>query len=181
VHRHFLCRDSPILNDMVQRTASGTNSVLTLDNVTKEEFQHLLWMYYKPHEIETETDDEVPPVVWRDILKLADLWQMTRIKDIAVESWMKTELDPAVRITLCERPDVERSRARDAYMKICTREAPLTAGEMKILGTDLFLRIMETRERIIALRQVPTQPGAVEEMVEDALIIGSYYWPRVAE
>ncbi|KAJ6460721.1 hypothetical protein DFH09DRAFT_1496893 [Mycena vulgaris] len=100
IHRHFLCRDSPVLKNMVQRTASGPDSVLTLDNVTKEEFQHLLWMYYKPHEIETETDDEVPPVVWHDILKLADLWQMTRIKDIAVESWMETELDPAVRITL---------------------------------------------------------------------------------
>jgi hypothetical protein len=53
---------------------------------------------------------------------------------------------------LCERGDLSRDQATDAYISVCTREAPLTVEELKMLSTEVILIITAAREQIIALR-----------------------------
>jgi hypothetical protein len=49
IHRLFLVRDSPVLREMFSRAVDTSGEpVYTLAGVTKDEFEHLLWLYYNP-------------------------------------------------------------------------------------------------------------------------------------
>jgi hypothetical protein len=85
-------------------------------------------------------------------LQLADRWEMTKIKQIALENLLKADLDPVERIMLCEREDLSRDLATEAYVSVCTRESPLTVEELKLMSNEVASIVMTCRERIIALR-----------------------------
>ncbi|KAJ7095539.1 hypothetical protein C8R44DRAFT_644958 [Mycena epipterygia] len=168
VHRYFLCRDSPILKAMFERPRVAGSDPPTYDlsdQVNNEELEHLLWIYYNP-EINVY---EAPPDTWRNILRLADMWQMARIKTIALEKLMQAELPTIERIMLCERHNLTRDRtALGAYLEVCTREAPLTAAEFQTLGINVVLKIVAARERIIANRAA-SERVPEEDIVADAM------------
>ncbi|KAJ7089069.1 hypothetical protein C8R44DRAFT_545584, partial [Mycena epipterygia] len=147
VNSFFLKRDSPVLREMFSATvdlSADTEPAWTLSGVTKEELEHLLWIYYNP----SIGEYWAPSAVWCDILKLADMWQMTGIKYIALNHLRGARFNPIEKIKHCERDDVGTYEAREAYIQICTREEPLAATEFQALGMDLVLRIMQIRERI---------------------------------
>ncbi|KAJ7174679.1 hypothetical protein C8R46DRAFT_1252584 [Mycena filopes] len=122
-----------------------------------EDYGRLLDEYYR----------SAPAAVWRDALKLADMWKMDRVKTMAIRKLLDTKLKTVERITLCERDDVERWLARAAYLKICTRTEPLTSAEFQALGMDLGLRIVQIRERIIASRNGEGQSEG--DIVDDVI------------
>ncbi|KAJ6489182.1 hypothetical protein C8R47DRAFT_1014989 [Mycena vitilis] len=169
IHRFFLARDSPVLREkfFAPAVTNGSDPTYTLEGITKEELEHLLWVYYNPL-IEGYL---APIAVWRDALKLADMWKMDRIKRIALRHLLSAELDPIEKIQLCEHDGVGRYDARDAYIKICTREESLTPAEFQALGMDLVLLVMQIRERILTSRR--DQPGAnevnIESIVDNAI------------
>jgi hypothetical protein len=72
-------------------------------------------------------------------------------------------LDPIEEIKLCEDC---RYDAKDAYIKVCTREEALTSTEFQVLGMDLVLLIMQIRERIIANRR-----GSESECTEEDIVV----------
>lgn len=87
---------------------------------------------------------------------------MSNIKKIALGNLLKVaDLDPMEKIMLCEREDLSRDQATEAYISVCTREAPLTMEELKMLSTEVILIISSAREQIIALR------GSVEQSAVD--------------
>jgi hypothetical protein len=93
---------------------------------------------------------------------------MDNIKKIALGNLLKAEdLDPLERIMLCERGDLSRDQATEAYITVCTREAPLTVEELKTLSTEVILIITSAREKIIALRGNAEQTGV--DVVKTAL------------
>ncbi|KAJ7506944.1 hypothetical protein B0H11DRAFT_1969596 [Mycena galericulata] len=167
VNRFFLNRDSPVLREMFSSPVDTTEPAWTLSGVTKEELEHLLWIYYNPS-IEHYW---APTAVWRDILKLADMWQMTGIKYIALNHLSRAKFDPIEKIKLCERDDVGRYQAREAYIQVCTREEPLTSTEFQALGMDPVLRIMQIRERILANRhsREGQETLSEEDIVDDTI------------
>ncbi|KAF7342339.1 BTB domain-containing protein [Mycena venus] len=151
VHEYFLHRDSPVLRDMMplEIAPNGPEPIFHLDGVRSKDFEQLLWLYYNP----AVTTYDAPKTTWRAILKLADRWEMDNIKKIALGNLLKAaDLDPLERIMLCERGDLSRDQATDAYISVCTREAPLTVEELKSLSTEVILMITTAREQIIALR-----------------------------
>ncbi|KAJ7627989.1 hypothetical protein DFH06DRAFT_1102892 [Mycena polygramma] len=135
IHRLFLWRDSPVLREKFSEPVDvDVNVVYPLDSVTKEEFEHLLWMYYNPR-----VEDYFAPIAtWRDILKLADMWKMAQIKDNALRHLLRAELDPIEKIQLCERNGLDRSFAssREEYMTVCTRKESLTPVEFQALSME---------------------------------------------
>ncbi|KAJ7200921.1 hypothetical protein B0H12DRAFT_541176 [Mycena haematopus] len=152
VHQYFLHRDSPVLRDMMplEIAPNGPEPIFHLDGVRSKDFEQLLWLYYNP----AVTAYDAPKNTWRAILKLADLWEMENIKKIALDNLLKSgDLDPLERIMLCERGDLSRDQATEAYINVCTREAPLTMAELKTLSTEVILIITSAREQIIALRE----------------------------
>ncbi|KAJ6481506.1 hypothetical protein C8R47DRAFT_982397, partial [Mycena vitilis] len=168
VHEYFLHRDSPVLRDMMHFEISpdGPEPIYHLDGVSSKDFEHLLWLYYNP----TVVTYDAPTNTWRAILRLADRWEMDNIKKIALGNLLKADLDPLERITLCEREDLSRDQATNAYVRLCTREAPLTVEELKMLSTEVILIITSAREQIIALRGNAEQ--AAVDVVKAALKMG---------
>jgi hypothetical protein len=78
---------------------------------------------------------------------------MSNITKIALRNLLDAaDLSPFERIMLCERGDLSRDQATEAYVGVCTREAPLTMEEFKSLTPEVILIITSARERIIALR-----------------------------
>ncbi|KAJ7620256.1 hypothetical protein FB45DRAFT_929816 [Roridomyces roridus] len=151
VHEYFLHRDSPVLRDMMhfEISPNGPEPIFHLDGVSSKDFEQLLWLYYNP----AVTVYDAPKNTWHAILRLADRWEMENIKKIALGNLLKaTDLDPLEKIMLCEREDLSREQAKDAYAIVCTREAPLTVGELDMLSTEVISIITTARERIIALR-----------------------------
>jgi len=169
VNSFFLNRDSPVLREMflAPREPSDTEPAWTLSGVTKEELEHLLWLYYNS----SIEEYWAPSTVWHDILKLADMWQMTGIKYIALDHLRGAKFDPIEKIKHCERNSIGRYEARDAYIWVCTREESLTPTEFQTLGMDLVLLIMQIRERIIANRRpAKGEETAREKDIVDAMI-----------
>ncbi|KAJ7861716.1 hypothetical protein B0H14DRAFT_2741694 [Mycena olivaceomarginata] len=60
-----------------------------------------------------------------------------------------------------------RYNAKDAYIKVCTREEALTSTDFQVLGIDLVLLIMQIRERIIGNRRESerTEEDIVVDMI----------------
>jgi hypothetical protein len=99
------------------------------------------------------------------------MWQMTRIKYIALSHLRGAKFDPIEKIKDYERDHVARYMARDAYLQVCTREESLTPAEFQALGMDLVLLIMQIRERIIANRQpAEGKEKSRDEDIVDAMI-----------
>lgn len=48
VPRFFLIRDSPVLCEMFSTPTDTVREAWTLAGVTREELEHLLWVYYNP-------------------------------------------------------------------------------------------------------------------------------------
>jgi hypothetical protein len=93
------------------------------------------------------------------------MWQMYRIQCIARGHILGYEnLDPIEKIKLCEDC---RYNAKDAYIKVCTREEALTSTDFQVLGIDLVLLIMQIRERIIGNRRESerTEEDIVVDMI----------------
>ncbi|KAJ7664390.1 hypothetical protein DFH06DRAFT_1187639 [Mycena polygramma] len=177
IHRFFLARDSPMLCEKFSTPVGNGNAAYTLEGITKEELEHLLWVYYNP-----QIEHYLAPIaVWRDALKLADMWKMDRIKHIALRHLLRAELDLIEKIQLCEHDGlgVGRYDARDAYIKICTREESLTPAEFQALGMELVLLVMQIRERILASRR--DQPEVnIGNIVDNAIGVwepGIHYVP----
>ncbi|KAJ7473518.1 hypothetical protein FB451DRAFT_1249449 [Mycena latifolia] len=166
VHEYFLHRDSPVLRDMMplEIAPNGPEPIFHLDGVSSKDFEHLLWLYYNP----AVTVYDAPTNTWRSILRLADRWEMENIKKIALGNILKAkDLDDIETIMLCEREDLSRDQATEAYISVCTREAPLTIEELKKLSTEVILIITSAREQIIALRGNVEQSAV--EVVKAAL------------
>ncbi|KAJ7200744.1 hypothetical protein GGX14DRAFT_571756 [Mycena pura] len=166
VHEYFLHRDAPVLRDMAhyEIAPNGPEPIFHLDGVSSKDFEHLLWLYYNP----AVTAYEAPKTTWFAILRLADRWEMESIKKIALGNLLRAaDLDPFERIMLCERGDLSREQATEAYVSVCTREAPLTAEELRKLSTDVILIITSAREQAIALREHAEK--SAQEVVKAAL------------
>ncbi|KAJ7743908.1 hypothetical protein DFH07DRAFT_33479 [Mycena maculata] len=151
VHEYFLHRDSPVLRDMMhfEIAPNGPEPIFHLDGVSSKDFEQLLWLYYNP----AVTVYDAPKNTWHAVLRLADRWEMDNIKKIALGNLLKAvDLDPFERIMLCERDDLSRDQATEAYLSVCTREAPLAVEELKLLSLEVILIVTSAREEIIALR-----------------------------
>ncbi|KAJ7713554.1 hypothetical protein B0H16DRAFT_542135, partial [Mycena metata] len=170
VDSYLLCRDSSVLREMFHSPFEGPGEPdYSLENVTKSELEHLLWVYYNP----LLNEYSAPVDTWRDVLKLADMWKMTRAKDFALDKLMRQRgLSPNEWIVLFERDDLKGSRwrAKKAYLEVCTRVEPLTPAEVHAFGTDAVLLIRQIRERIAANRHSPDAEKVSEGHIVDDVI-----------
>ncbi|KAF7325144.1 BTB domain-containing protein [Mycena kentingensis (nom. inval.)] len=175
VHEYFLHRDSPVLRDMMplEIAPNGPEPIFHLDGVKSKDFEHLLWLYYNP----SITNYDAPKSTWLAILRLADRFEMEAIKKLALSNLLRPSspeaaLDPLERIILCERDDLSREQATEAYLHMCTREAPLSVEELRQLTEvpEVVGIIVSVREETLRLRQ--SAERSAEEAVKAALAGG---------
>lgn len=146
---------------------TSISSPIVLKQVKASDFTLLLWMFYNPWVIlfllepslilfpvwdRTFTNYSATVESWCAILALADKWQMDTIREVAFQELGKLRMDPMDKIVLCERYQMSREWAFNAYISVCTREEPLTFEEAGKISNHLLALVAAARERVILHR-----------------------------
>ncbi|GAW10132.1 hypothetical protein LENED_012364 [Lentinula edodes] len=155
VHRYFFDRESPKFQDMLSRppptgqAAYGSlNNPVVLD-VTSEEFQQLLWVFYNP----VYTYEEAKLEDWACILSLACHYKFPEI-------------------SLYQEYKVDEDLLIPLYAQLCARDRTLSLLETHKLGYETAVMVFQAREhlRSPADRGKSPLPDDIEEgEVEDTI------------
>ncbi|KAJ3505317.1 hypothetical protein NLJ89_g7484 [Agrocybe chaxingu] len=151
VHGYFFSRESKAFDR--KNKGQTDNDPVTLDDVSPEEFEKLLWVFYNPRYsiYEASIGD------WTDILNLANKWSFPEVKELAVrELQKKPEIDLVNRVVLYRKFNVHPRHVVPLYAQLCSRPIPLSEQESNILGLEATLLIMTAREK---LRSNPSDGG----------------------
>lgn len=160
VHGFFFQRESSIFNRKLNpaspgQVREGTDDAdpVVLDEVSPEEFEKFLWVFYNPlYSLYDATIDD-----WNCILNLADKWDFPQVKELAVrELHKKPELELVTKMALYQKYKVDPRHLVPLYAELCSRDTPLTLEESEILGFKVCVAINTARER---LRAKPSDGG----------------------
>ncbi|KAJ3549915.1 hypothetical protein NMY22_g695 [Coprinellus aureogranulatus] len=126
-------------------------------DVTVEEFERLLWMFYDP----TYRRENADILVWFSILKLAHRWDFPYITSVALEEIQRYEsqLPLVTRIRMYQEHDAPEEYLVPLFVQLCAREMPPTNEEVVELGYEQMCGVWRARE---ALRF----PGGVSPLPE---------------
>jgi hypothetical protein len=160
VHGYFFSRESSVFSRTIDPASPGhvregktDSDPIILEDVSPEEFEKFLWVFYNPkYSIYNASVED-----WRDILNLADKWGFPEVKELAVrELHKKKELNVVSKLALYQQYRVDLRHLIPLYGRLCERPTSLTREEAKILGLDATVLISTTREM---LRAKPSDGG----------------------
>lgn len=160
VHSYFFARESTMFHRRFHPVTLGTpregltdKAPILLENISPEDFETFLWVFYNPRYSIYDTSVEK----WKVILKLADSWGFREVKELAVrELHKKPQLKLVDRLALYQDHKVDPCHLIPLYALLCARDTPLSVDESKILGLETTVLIATMRER---LRALPTNGG----------------------
>ncbi|KAJ4483890.1 hypothetical protein J3R30DRAFT_3402487 [Lentinula aciculospora] len=174
VHRYFFDRESPKFQEMLSRppptgqAAYGSlNNPVVLD-VTSEEFQQLLWVFYNP----VYSYEEAKLEDWGCILSLACRYKFPEVKKLAVRNLEKFNLDLVEQISLYQECSADEDLLIPLYAHLCARDRTLSLAETHRLGYETAVMVFQAREhlRSPADRGKSPLPDDIEEgEVEDTI------------
>ena len=149
------------------REGADDSRPLPLADVTPEEFEKFLWVFYNPFVLITAT---ICPLMtrflflnrnysiydatiedWSIILKLADKWMFHEVKELAIrELQKKPNLDLVSRTALYQKHQVDSRHLIPLYAQLCERGTPITVEEAHILGLETTMLINSVKEQLSA-------------------------------
>ncbi|KAI9465149.1 hypothetical protein BJY52DRAFT_666785 [Lactarius psammicola] len=150
VHRYFFIRDSLYFRDKLPYPAppgettkgSSDNVPLVLEDITKTEFERLLWVFYNPKYSLYDASIEE----WTSILRLAHIWDFTEVKELAIRGLEGHQIPALQKIVLYQTYKVDRNRLQTAYTALTVRDEPITIEEGRELGLETALQLARARE-----------------------------------
>ncbi len=177
VHSYFFTRESKTFHNKVYpagpgvtRQGTSDRDPIRLSNVSPDEFETFLFVFYNPsviiflflpaiahaiyrrYSVYENTVDQ-----WKVILKFAQEWNFDEVKELAVrELHKKEELSVVERLALYQDHQVDPRHLIPLYSLFCERDTPLTVSESKILGFETTVLIASMREK---LRAQPSSDG----------------------
>jgi len=178
VHRYFFTRDSSWFRDKLPYPAppgettkgSSDNLPLVLEDISKTDFERLLWVFYNP----TYSLYDASVEEWASILKLAHLWDFTNVKALAIRGLESLGLQiPALqKVALYQKYDVDRNLLQASFATLTVRDEPITIDDGRELGLETALQVARARETARAPRRVgnPRSPISLAGVELDALI-----------
>ncbi|KAK7472385.1 hypothetical protein VKT23_000500 [Stygiomarasmius scandens] len=168
VHSYFFDRESSkFRKTLSQSSSSGSvlgsslSNPLVLHDVTPEQFEEFLWVFYNP----SHSVYEAAVGTWASILRLANRWDFPEVRKLAIRELESKVLDAVDRILIYQEQDVELDLIIPLYTELVDREAFITPEEYRKLGDKTTVMILQARER---LRAKP--PNAENDAEVDAEI-----------
>ncbi|KAF8271080.1 hypothetical protein EI94DRAFT_1721294 [Lactarius quietus] len=156
VHRFFFIRDSSWFEDRLPYpqppgdTGEGTeNNPLVLEDVSKTDFERLLWVFYNPkYSLYDASIKE-----WTSILKLAHRWDLIEVKELAVRGLEShhDQISALQKVVLYQTYDVDRKHLQAAFTDLTVRDDSITIEEGRLLGLDTCVQLARAREFARAL------------------------------
>jgi hypothetical protein len=83
---------------------------------------------------------------WEVILRLAEKWTFSQVKDLAVRELEKLTISDVDRIAIYQAHNVDRNLLVPSYSRLCEREEHLKVPEGLRLGMETTLSIAHARE-----------------------------------
>jgi hypothetical protein len=113
-----------------------------LDDVTKTEFERLLWVFYNPKYSLYDASIEE----WTSILKLAHQWDFKEVKELAIRGLESLQIPALQKVVLYQTYHVNRTLLQAAYTALIVRDEPLTIEEGREVGLETALQLAHARE-----------------------------------
>lgn len=84
------------------------------------------------------------------ILKLATQFQMTSIREQAIDFLDGADIGPIRKIAIWNEYHLDQHRLLSAYVDLCTRREPIAIKDAMVLGLKMFVKLAEARDRLHA-------------------------------
>ncbi|KAJ3992621.1 hypothetical protein F5050DRAFT_1787606 [Lentinula boryana] len=178
VHRYFFERESPKFQEMLSRPPpTGQSSYGSLNNpvvldVTSEEFQQLLWVFYNP----VYSYEEAKLEDWGCILSLACRFKFPEVKKLAVRNLEKFNLDLVDHLSLYQECNADEDLLIPLYAQLCARDQTLSLIETHKLGYETAVMVFQAREHLRSPADRGKSPlpdnleeGEVEDTIRDLM------------
>ncbi|KAF8891870.1 hypothetical protein BD779DRAFT_153819 [Infundibulicybe gibba] len=153
VPRFYLERESEVFRDMFQLPSIGDNihglreeEPLRLDGISGEDFRQFLKVLYP---VDDTTFSRLSLGQWASALKLADMWDMERVKTTAIKRMEILIPSPAERIVLGRQYHVDEWVVQ-GFMKLIERVDPISIDDGRRIGFEWAFMIAAMRERCCA-------------------------------
>ena len=136
---------------------------LVLEGITRAEFECFLWVFYNPlarlshfssryltRPFRKYSLYDMNIEEWTSILKLAQQWNFTEVKALALRGLENIPIPDIQKIVLYQTYNVDRSRLQDAYTALTIRDEAITIDEGREVGLETALQIAQAREIVRA-------------------------------
>ncbi|KAI0072573.1 hypothetical protein K474DRAFT_1678548 [Panus rudis PR-1116 ss-1] len=127
---------------------SSKDTPLRLDPVKRAEFNPLLRVMFPRN---FGVDEELSEAEWISVLKLSNMWEMTRISALATKHLHDLpQRNAAQALALARQHDIKEWML-PALKALAQRHEDITCDDAKILGWELALQVANLRGRAVAL------------------------------
>ncbi|KAF9443656.1 hypothetical protein P691DRAFT_797152 [Macrolepiota fuliginosa MF-IS2] len=158
VPREYLVQESPVFLDILAlpQPVTGEEGVSTEgtvdakplvlpDTITASAFRALLWVLY-PADRLFNSDVGLLKDDWVMILELSRMWDMIRVREIAIERLVPLlKDDPAHQWDLAKKYEIQ-DWVRPALERLIRRSLPLSNREVEMLDQETLLKLAAARE-----------------------------------
>ncbi|KAF9556250.1 hypothetical protein CPC08DRAFT_612832, partial [Agrocybe pediades] len=145
VHRHFFERHSVHLSRLLQAYNFSPISHFHLQDVTKDEFERLLTIFYPTNLTKCDVIDVAG---WSSLLSLAIKWEMPQVKALALQK-LSPITSAAQKIGIAMKNGMRRHEwLLPAYTELCSRRAPLLFEEAEELDLQNVIKIWQVQHEI---------------------------------
>jgi len=126
---------------------------------------------------------ETTLVNWKTILRLADQYKFTEVKNLAFREIDKSgafDMSIVERIILYRKYDADRKYLETLYVELLARPEPLTLSEGQDLSLELALLISGARERLRASSDKLSLSDPLPETMVETIktMVASMFWDR---
>ncbi|KIY47184.1 hypothetical protein FISHEDRAFT_23961, partial [Fistulina hepatica ATCC 64428] len=140
VPKIHLIEDSVVFRDMFLSAGDGMQDgenddhPIALDGILASDFEALLGLLYESKEI------------WMGMLRMAKLWEMSRVRCLAIDTLSKHhKLSPSENILLA-REFSHTAWLREGYRNFVTASDPPTLEDAMTLSPETVIRLLLARE-----------------------------------
>lgn len=157
IHSYHLIRASAVFADMFMlptgdnalKEGSSVSDPIKLD-IKAHDFENLLYFFYdSPYEW-LPTVDSTTISMWKSILHLANMFDMSEVKEMALHALGRDgALADVHKVALCVEYGIKRTWAESAFSRVCVRPHTLTGDEVAELRPATVAGIIGAREEII--------------------------------
>lgn len=114
-----------------------------LHDVSELDFVRLLRVLY-PSNSHPFTAAKVDD--WLSVLKLASLYQIDDVRDLAIARLHASQIDPIRKIAIWDKYHLDPSLLSSSYVALCQRFEPLTLAMTMAIGLKNFTKLAAARE-----------------------------------
>ncbi|KAL1746934.1 hypothetical protein HDZ31DRAFT_33020 [Schizophyllum fasciatum] len=141
--------------DTQSQVGASDGSPLIIEDVRSNDFDGLMWFFYKSLYGWSSLIDASHVPLWESILFCAEKLQMHQVCKVASHALNRANaLDDIRKISLCSKHRLGNPWAFEAISRVISRLDALSEGDIQTLGVDVAVAINTAREKLLRMPKV---------------------------